>query len=97
MIRFFVAFVMALSVGCCKTHPPVYLPPEPSLTLPPPARPVVEGVACTHPEVYRCFTRDGMWDLVMYLNAIRVYADEAWTKCGVIDETSSKDKAVDSQ
>lgn len=77
MIR---ALLLALVLsGCCKK---AYLPPAPSLTEAPTPRPVIERVSPQHPEAYRCFTRDGIWDLVEYLNKLRVYSDKAWTKCG---------------
>jgi len=84
--------VLALS-ACCKTKPPVYLPPAPSLTNPPPAKVNVPRVAPDSPDVYRCFSRDGTWDLVMYINALRTYAEEAWTKCGVTDDGNASHAA----
>jgi len=86
-----ILLALALS-ACCKTKPPVYLPPQPSLTNPPPAKVNVPRVAPDAPDVYRCFSRDGTWDLVMYINALRTYAEEAWTKCGVKSESTKREE-----
>lgn len=78
--------VLLFIASCCPSPKTIYIPvpPDPSLTEPPPPNPFIDLLKPENEQAHRCLSKKGQADLLEYLVLLRNYAEESWKLFGPI-------------